>query len=190
MPNPTRARTGAKVSAAAAPAGFKQGERDRIRLDPFIVMPQRTRDLNLKHVVSLADSIAAIGLIHPPAVDRADRLLAGAHRFAALLWLQDHARARFLELFPDGVPVWRMDLNVEADMDLALAVEISENEQRRDYQPAEILQLSDLKRFLDASRRITTQLATASELPEVAALQAELGRVDRLAGKALAAPGQ
>jgi len=254
MPRPTRARTGAQAAAPAAPAGFKQGERDRIRLDQFIVMPQRTRDLNLKHVVSLADSIAAIGLIHPPAVDRGDRLLAGAHRFAALLWLQDHALDRFLELFPDGVPVWRMDLNAESDMDLALAVEISENEQRRDYQPAEILKLaerlkaagyhyaaeggrprsedrplmpaleiivgksvrqlrrilnpppvlktrtndlvSDLKKFLEASRRIATLLAPASELPEVAALQAELGRVDRIAGKALAAldvldtPGQ
>jgi len=117
--------------------------REYLPLDQFGAGPSRTRDLNMKHVVSLADSIAAIGLIHPPAVDRMNCLLAGAHRLAALRWLQAHAAERFQELFPGGVPVWRMDLDARSDVDLALAVEISENEQRRDYRPAEIQKLAD-----------------------------------------------
>ena len=114
-----------------------------IPLDQFATRPGRTRDINRKHVVALAQSIAAVGLIHPPAVDRMDRLLAGAHRLAALLWLREHAADRFRELFPSGVPVWRMDLNADSDVDLALAVEISENERRRDYRPAEIQKLAE-----------------------------------------------
>lgn len=104
---------------------------------------RRTRDLNPRHVLALAESIAAVGLIHPPAVDRADRLLAGAHRIAALRWLEGHQGPRFEELFPAGVPVWRMDLDADSDVDLALAVEISENERRRDYSAAEIQRLAD-----------------------------------------------
>jgi hypothetical protein len=103
----------------------------------------RTRDINEKHVVALAESIGAIGLIHPPAVDQSNRLLAGAHRLGALRWLQDHSNARFLELFPNGIPVWRMNFDASSDIDLALAVEISENEQRRDYSSTEILKLAD-----------------------------------------------
>ena len=114
-----------------------------IPLDQFVARPLRTRDINMQHVVALAESIAAVGLIHPPAVDRMNRLRAGAHRLAALRWLQEHASNRFLELFPAGVPVWRMDLNADSDVDLALAVEISENERRRDYRPAEIVKLAD-----------------------------------------------
>ena len=118
-------------------------DRECIPLDQFVARPLRTRDINMQHVVALAESIAAVGLIHPPAVDRMNRLLAGAHRLAALRWLQEHASNRFLELFPAGVPVWRMDLNADSDVDLALAVEISENERRRDYRPAEIVKLAD-----------------------------------------------
>jgi ParB family chromosome partitioning protein len=130
----------AKV-AAELPPGF-QG-RALLPLDQFTSGPLRTRDLSPKHVRALAESIAAIGLIHPPAVDRLNRLLAGAHRLAALRWLEVHEAERFRELFPAGVPVWRMDLNADSDVDLALAVEISENEQRRDYRPAEVQRLAE-----------------------------------------------
>jgi len=220
-------------------------EREFIPLDQLITPPLRTRDINLKHVVALAESISAVGLIHPPAVDRLNRLLAGAHRLEALRWLQGHAAERFQELFPEGVPVWRMDLNADSDVDLALAVEISENERRRDYRPAEILKLADrlkaagfhysaeggrprsenrplmpaleiivgksvrqlrrilnppagpapktrthdlvsqLKRFLECSERLSEQLGPDSALPELVSLKAELGRASRLTGRAL-----
>ena len=217
--------------------------RDCIGLDQFGAGPLRTRGLNPRHVVALADSIAAIGLIHPPAVDRRNCLLAGAHRLAALRWLQGHAPDRFQELFPGGVPVWRMDLDADSDVDLALAVEISENEQRRDYRPAEIQQLadrlkaagfhysaaggrprpedrplmpaleiivgksvrqlrrilnppvepktrthdlvSDLRQFLEQAERLSEHLGTGGDHPEIAALKAELARVNRLTVRAL-----
>jgi len=114
-----------------------------VPLDQIDISALRTRDVNEKHVVALAESIAAIGLIHPPAVDRENRLLAGAHRIAALRWLEEHSAARFQELYPEGIPVWRMDLNAKSEIDLALAVEISENEQRRDYSSSEVLRLAD-----------------------------------------------
>jgi len=237
-------------STAGQPAGQTPGEalpqaRDRIRLDQIVRGTLRTRDLNAKHVIALAESIAALGLIHPPVVDRHYRLLAGAHRLAALGWLEANAHLRFQELFPDGVPVWRMDLNADSDVDLALAVEISENEQRRDYLPAEILKLaerlqtagfryaaeggrpkgddrplmpalevivgksvrqlrrilhpaapkktrtydlvSELKAFLEQTERLGARLVEAGELAEVAALKAELGRVNRMTGRALEA---
>ena len=147
IPSESRRRPAPRLKSVppGAPVGTPgpRQERDYLRLDQFLTGSLRTRDLNRKHVLSLAASIAAIGLIHPPAVDRMNRLLAGAHRLAALGWLQENQLKRFMELFPDGVPVWRMDLNADSDVDLALAVEISENERRRDYQPAEILKLAD-----------------------------------------------
>ena len=222
-------------------------DRECLALTQIIARPLRTRELNPKHVVALAESIAAIGLIHPPAVDRMNRLLAGAHRLAALRWLQEHATRRFVELFPQGVPIWRMDLNADSDVDLALAVEISENEQRRDYLPAEIRLLADrlkasgfhyaseggrpkndhrplmpalevivgksvrqlrrilnppgstptrtydlvigLKRFLATAEGLSAHLGGSSDLPELVALKAELGRASRMTTRALAALG-
>jgi len=132
----------------AKPAQSRQPEsrgpaRAFLPLERIATETQRTRELAPRHVLALAESIAAIGLIHPPAVDRQGRLLAGAHRIAALRWLQGNDPARFQELFPAGVPVWRMDLDAGSDADLALAVEISENERRRDYSPLEIQRLAD-----------------------------------------------
>lgn len=42
-----------------------------------------TRTLDPRHVAALARSIAAVGLVQPPAVDTAGRLIAGGHRLAA-----------------------------------------------------------------------------------------------------------
>ena len=130
-------------SPGAAPGLMPPQGRAFLALEQIDTASLRTRDLNQRHVLALAESIAAVGLIHPPAVDRADRLLAGAHRLAALRWLQVHSGARFQELFPAGVPVRRMDLDADSDRDLALAVEISENERRRDYSTVEIQRLAD-----------------------------------------------
>lgn len=129
-------------NSAVSPDPMLPG-RAYVLLDQIDTSALRTRDVNEKHVIALAESIAAIGLIHPPAVDKMNRLLAGAHRIAALRWLEKHSTARFQELYPQGVPVWRMDLNAKSEIDLALAVEISENEQRRDYSSSEVLRLAD-----------------------------------------------
>lgn len=58
-----------------------------------------TRPLAAAHVVELAESIAALDLLEPLVVDRHYRLLAGAHRLAALTLLEAHAEERVRVLF-------------------------------------------------------------------------------------------
>ena len=48
-----------------------------------------SRPLNPAHVEELSDSIAVVGLIAPIAVDSQGRLLAGGHRRAAIVLLQE-----------------------------------------------------------------------------------------------------
>jgi ParB family chromosome partitioning protein len=102
-----------------------------------------TRDLNEDHVAELAESIAALGLIEPLVVDAKQRLLAGAHRKAAILLLQQSQPEVFAERFPDGVPIYRIDFDSESEPERALAIEAAENEKRRDYTPAEIRAIAD-----------------------------------------------
>jgi ParB family transcriptional regulator, chromosome partitioning protein len=103
----------------------------------------QTRPADPTHVAALRDSIAAVGLISPIAVDTNGVLLAGLHRLDAIKALQATDRKRFGELFGAGVPVRRFDFDAVADPSQALIVEASENEQRRDYTPEEVRQLAD-----------------------------------------------
>lgn len=131
-----------------------------------------TRKVSLSHAVDLAESIAVHGLIEPIAVDRKGTLLAGGHRFfASLLLITPQAQRQELieglkvQLAPEEtnrelalalqdrllalphqpglVRVNQMDLDAEQEPDRALAIEISENEKRRDYTKAEIRALAD-----------------------------------------------
>lgn len=67
-----------------------------------------TRTLDPRHVLSLARSIAAVGLIQPIAIDTPGRLIAGGHRLAvwALFSMADgdERRAAFLKGLEDGAP--------------------------------------------------------------------------------------
>jgi ParB family transcriptional regulator, chromosome partitioning protein len=103
----------------------------------------QTRPADPTHVAALADSIAAVGLISPIAVDTNGVLLAGLHRLDAIKALQTTDRKRFDELFGEGVPIRRFDFDAVADPEQALIVEATENEQRRDYTPSEVRQLAD-----------------------------------------------
>lgn len=127
-----------------------------------------TRPLDPGHVVALAESIAALGLLEPLVLDRDKRLLAGGHRLAALRVLavsQDERAAALLRVFnnradevapehmervgelkdvdvdPGAVPVRFVDFSSMEDADRALAIEASENEQRRDYTKAEVKEI-------------------------------------------------
>lgn len=123
-----------------------------------------TRALDPGHVVDLAESIAAVGLVEPIAVDRRGHLLAGGHRCAALRILAASDRAgaaaaimgpvpadllERLAALPEGiidaaaVPVSVLDFDAEKDPTRALAVEVAENEKRRDYSRAEVRELAD-----------------------------------------------
>ncbi len=113
-------------------------------LDAIKEREENTRDLRLSHVEALAESIAAIGLIEPLAVDEGGRLLAGGHRLAAVRLLKEKNRALYEELFEgDRIPVRVMPFDAEEEPELALQVEVAENEQRRDYTPAEVKALAE-----------------------------------------------
>jgi ParB family chromosome partitioning protein len=125
-------------------------------------------------VLDLAESIAAVGLIEPVAIDRQNRLLAGLHRFhAATLLLTkgasdrqryweelclaaelkgkpaDHERIAGLpapdkcHLTAGTIPVRRFDIDSSRSPSQALAIEVAENEKRRDYTKAEVQALRE-----------------------------------------------
>ncbi len=95
-PNPPQANPspGRNSGRTREPASPNPG-REFLPLERINGSALRTRDLSQRHVATLAESIAAMGLIHPPAVDGKNRLLAGAHRLEALRWLKAHSHARF-----------------------------------------------------------------------------------------------
>lgn len=103
-----------------------------------------TRPLNPTHVGKLMESIATLGLIEPIVVDTQNRLLAGGHRRAAILKLRDESPDVFEQQFPSGkVPIRVMPFDSEDDPDLALAVETTENDQRKNYTKAEVLAIAE-----------------------------------------------
>jgi ParB family transcriptional regulator, chromosome partitioning protein len=116
---------------------------DFLSLDEIIDRPMDTRSLNNIHVNALADSIAALGLIQPIAVDNGGQLLAGGHRLAAITQLQTINPKAFAEHFSGGIPVRRYDFAAMDDPDLALAIEATENEKRRDYTAQEVRGLAE-----------------------------------------------
>ncbi len=129
-----------------------------------------SRPLKPSHVLNLAESIAAVGLVEPPTVDHVGHLLAGAHRVVALrllalsdienrvkAWLElayknesrltakQQIEVERLKALPplemEEVPVMILPFNAAEDTARALAIETSENTQRRSYSKDEILTL-------------------------------------------------
>jgi ParB family transcriptional regulator, chromosome partitioning protein len=103
----------------------------------------QTRPADSTHVAALRESIAAVGLISPIAVDVHGVLLAGLHRLDAIKSLQATNPKRFDELFGVGVPIRRFDFDAVTDPEQALIVEAVENEKRKDYKPSEVRELAD-----------------------------------------------
>lgn len=136
-----------------------------------------TRPLNDAHVAALMDSIAALGLIEPLAVDKHGRLLAGGHRLAAIAQLKESDAASFNQHFAAGVPVRIMDLDAEAEPTRALEIEIAENEQRRDYTPSEVRAIAD--RLKEAGYKDTKGRPKAGEKALTPALQTIIGKSRR-----------
>ena len=146
--------------------------RDELDLDPTLVRwrARPTRRIQLGHALDLAESIAVHGLAQPIAIDKNRVLLAGGHRLFAVMVLRTAplARAALLETHAEqladlpatqlsearerlaGLPhqpdclvrVNRMDLDSATHPELALEIEIVENEKRRDYVRAEVRALA------------------------------------------------
>lgn len=108
-------------------------------LDRIQARPEDTRQLNTDHVEALAESIAVLGLIEPLVTDTKGRLLAGGHRLAAINHLKETKESVYLDKFPNNlVPIRILSFDAEKEPELALQIEIAENEQRRDYTPNEV----------------------------------------------------
>jgi len=103
-----------------------------------------TRPLNQFHAEALAESIAVLGLLEPLVVDLRNRLLAGGHRLSAIKILKEQNLKTYQLHFPsDEIQVRVMPFDAESNPDLALQVEVAENEHRRDYTPAEVRTLAE-----------------------------------------------
>lgn len=123
-------------------ADERRGQRSQLRLDRIKPRTQDTRELRKEHVEALKDSIAALGLIEPLVVDADRVLLAGGHRLEAIALLKDEDPDKFQKHFSQElIPVRIMPFKASENQDLALKIEIAENEQRYDYTPKEVREL-------------------------------------------------
>lgn len=95
-----------------------------------------TRPTDKKHVESLAENIAAIGLLEPLVTDSVGRLIAGANRLAALRLLAESPNPP--SWISQPIPIRRLPFDAEKDPDRALAAEVAENTNRRGYLRTEI----------------------------------------------------
>lgn len=159
-----------------------------------------TRAVDPFHLLGLAESMAAIGLLEPVVVDARDHLVAGAHRLAALRVLasdrrletfvtylpapltaarQAEVKARLAALPADPgpwrlVPVHRLGLDAVADPAGALAAEVAENERRRDYARGDIHALAE--RLKGAGFKHTRGRPKAGEKSLIPALEVIVGK--------------
>ena len=131
-----------------------------------------TREPTAEALDALTESIDALGLVEPLAVDKLGRLLAGKTRLLALRRLAAKDQDRW-----GKVPVRRMDFDADADPARALAVEVAENEQRRDYTPAEVRALAE--RLRGAGFRATAGRPRKGTRALLPALGAVVGKSKR-----------
>ena len=128
----------------AAQAAQARQNKIYVPLDKIKDRPLDTRPLNQGHVQKLAESIAVLGLLEPLVVDNHNRLIAGAHRLAAVRRLREENSAEYEIQFPnDGIPVRMLSFDAELDPARALECEVAENEHRKDYTPAEVRNLAE-----------------------------------------------
>jgi ParB family transcriptional regulator, chromosome partitioning protein len=146
-----------------------------------------SRPLTPSHVTNLAESIAAVGLIQPIAVDNQGRLLAGGHRRAAIEELKESNPDVFKKHFSEGIPVRRYEFDAAENVELALAIEATENEKRRDYTPAEVRELAS--RLKEAGYHYTPGRAKAGQKSFLPSLSVIVGKSERTVQRYLSEEG-
>ena len=129
---------------AEAKAELEQSRSSVLPLGKILDRASDTRELSSQHVSELAESIAVLGLLEPLVVDRRGRLLAGGHRKAAVFVLKEANPSAYAKHFSDDlIPVRVVDFDAEENPALALQVEVTENEKRRDYTSGEVRALAE-----------------------------------------------
>ncbi|MEM7770792.1 MAG: ParB N-terminal domain-containing protein, partial [Cyanobacteria bacterium P01_A01_bin.37] len=149
-------------------------EKRLISLDDIKDRAEDTRQLNQAHVNALAESIAVLGLIEPLVTDKNYVLLAGGHRKAAISQLKEQNISAYKQHFADGILVRAMDFDALAETEKALAIEVAENEQRRDYSPSEVKAIAT--RLLDAGFVEVKGRPKKDEKPLMPTLSAVVGK--------------
>lgn len=133
----------AQDRAAEARAELEHSLSSSLPIGKILDRARDTRELDARHVSDLAESIEVVGLLEPLVVDRRGRLLAGGHRKAAILMVKEQKPEAYEQHFPnDLAPVRILGFDADEKPDLALQVEITENEKRRDYTSAEVKALA------------------------------------------------
>lgn len=147
------AEPGSKESNLPEPEKSAKSSTDSVQsvraLDDILDRETNTRKLNQAHVEALVESISVLGLLEPLVLDRQNRLLAGAHRLAAIRLLRHQNAPAYRKLFLSNlIPVQVLPFDAQQEPDRALQVEIAENEHRRDYTPTEVRALANRLRSL------------------------------------------
>jgi ParB family chromosome partitioning protein len=176
--------TDPEISRPIPSAGLKQA----LALDDIQDRAEDTRQLNEAHVKALAESITVLGLIEPLVTDKNYVLLAGGHRKAAIALIQDTNPEAYQTHFGEGIPVRVMAFDAVSDPEQALAIEVAENEQRRDYSPAEVKAIAD--RLLDAGFVEVKGRPKKDEKPLMPALSAVVGKSIRTLQRYLEEPSE
>lgn len=127
-----------------------------------------TRPAAPKHILSLAESIAALGILQPLALDKKHRLIAGLHRLSAIKLIASSDREEFfnnlggkvdesireqldtlphlstlaLPLSQGELPCVILDFDSANDTEAALAAEAAENTARKGYSSDEIANIA------------------------------------------------
>lgn len=154
----------------------------------MLVKPRNTdtRAIDPNHVLEIAKSISAIGLVQNIAIDCQNRLVCGDHRFKAMMLLHLEERERikywdklienskkaikgksdplnelkaldsdnFKERYPRRlIPVVQFDFDSLEDSEAAFALEVTENEKRKEYTAKEIRELAERFKSLGYENR-------------------------------------
>lgn len=136
--------------AIAAKTERERVQKTKLPLSQIKPRPSDTRPLNPSHVASLAESIAALGLLEPLVVDSKGVLLAGGHRLAALQMLQETDPDLYDQWFPaNQIQVHMLAFDGQEEPERALQVELAENEKRANYTRDQIERLAERLRSLN-----------------------------------------
>lgn len=104
----------------------------------------QVRKLDPKHVADLLASIRAQGLLEPLVVDQDDVLIAGNHRYAAVVQLKEGFPDEFRRWFPRSqVPVNRLPYKASEHLEEAIAASVAENQKRQDLDPRSVKEYRD-----------------------------------------------
>lgn len=104
----------------------------------------RVRAIDPKHVNDLLGSILAQGLLEPLVVDKDGVLIAGNHRYAAVVQLKEGHPDEFRRWFPRSqVPVNRLPYRASEHMEEAIAASVAENQKRQDLDARSVKEYRD-----------------------------------------------